>query len=247
MAGRAAVTLDPRALRRRIVEAAYQSGEPAHIPSALSVVDILAALYGGVMGPDDVFVLSKGHAALALYAVLEAGGVIPAGTMHTLPGHPCHLTPGVSFGAGSLGHGLGAAAGLALGKRLAGQAGRVYVLVGDQELDEGSCWEAIAQAVRLEIDALTIIVDANGSGANALSAVQIADRFAYFGCQIGMMDGHGLGIGQIIALPSYGQPCAIVARTVKGHGVARMEADPAAWHRRKMTETEYHEICRELA
>lgn len=222
------------------------------VGSALSVVDLLVVLYFEAMvypspsHPDrDRFILSKGHAAAALYAVLARKGVIDpkllAGFLteeSPLTGHPVRGSlPGIEVSTGSLGHGLPIACGLAQAARLDAKGYRVFVLLGDGELQEGSVWEGAALASRLGLDNLVMLVDVNGlQGYDRVDAImptaRIGDKLRAFGWQVQEIDGHDHGrISQALgACPlTKGVPTAIVARTVKGKGVKEME-DQLGWH-----------------
>lgn len=222
------------------------------VGSALSVVDLLVVLYFGAMSypsashPDrDRFILSKGHAAAALYAVLARKGVIDPALLpgfltddSPLSGHPVRGSlPGIEVSTGSLGHGLPLACGMAHGARLDGKGYRLFVLVGDGELQEGSLWEGAALASRLGLDNLVMLVDVNGlQGYDRVDAIMptalISDKLRAFGWQAREIDGHDhAAISQALAAcrPGTGRPTAIVARTIKGKGVKEME-DQLGWH-----------------
>jgi len=240
-------------LRRDIVAmtAAAGSGHPG---GSLSAADIVAALYFHIMRVDpahpdwpdrDRFVLSKGHAAPVLYAALAACGYFPREELSRLrrlgamlQGHPdMKGTPGVEMSTGSLGQGLSAAVGMALAARLDGRAARVYVLLGDGELQEGQVWEAAMAAAHYRLDSITAFVDWNGLQIDGpvtevMSPLPIADKWRAFGWEAQEIDGHD--VDQIIdaaarAAGVKGRPSVIVARTVKGRGVEFME-NVASWH-----------------
>jgi transketolase len=222
-------------LRRRIVEVAYKV-QAGHIASSLSCVDIIQWVYAHKK-PEDRFILSKGHAALALYAVLEKQGILSKGTLDRfgeggLPGHPDRLLcEGVEFSSGSLGHGLAFAAGLALGMRLKKEPGIVYVLMGDGECQEGSVWEAARLAARLELPVVAVVDN------NLTHQGFYGSQFEILGWKQGLLT-------QNIGL--YDLPLIVVMDTVKGKGVKRMEKDPGAWHHRQPNDQEYQEIMQEL-
>jgi transketolase len=236
------------ALRMR--EAVLRMGacpEGAHVGGSLSAVDILAVLYGEVLRvrpeePDwpgrDWFVLSKGHASAALYAALADRGFFPEPECQTyasegsrLAGHPLRRLPGVELPTGSLGHGLSLGVGAALGFRRSGRPNRVFVLLGDGELQEGSVWEAAMSAAQFGLDNLTAIVDRNGwqiSGRTeeCVALEPLAERWRSFGWSAREVDGHELGDlrSAFAALPlREGRPSVLIARTVKGKGVPRFE------------------------
>jgi transketolase len=237
-------------IRRNVIESAATAGV-GHIGSALSIVDVLAALYGRVLhlpsledNDRDRFVLSKGHAALALYAALYERGLIDQGLLASycsddsaLGTHPEHVVPGIDFSTGSLGHGLSLGAGAALAARLQGSSRRTFVLVSDAECNEGSLWEAVMFAAHHKLSNLIAIVDLNGQQAlgytrDVLDLSPLADRFRSFGWNSIEVDGHDPeGIARTIE--SLGQepgpPHVLVARTVFGRGVSFME-NKIEWH-----------------
>lgn len=212
-----------------------------HLPSSFSVLELLVAIYD-VMGPDDKFTLSKGHAALALYTVLAAKGILPEfwwqrfcqpGSYYE--GHPNHRVPGVTFSTGSLGHGIGMAAGLALGMKIQEQPGRVFCLVGDEELNEGSCWETALLAYTLRLNNFVVIVDDNGS--SPLGMRSIVDKFNAFGWSSFAVDGHSVeDITKALDFTSPSLPTCVVACTTKGYGCKPLR--DKAWHHRAPTAEE---------
>ena len=243
-----------------------------HIGSCLCVVEILTSLYGGglrIQSPEDPdrdrFVLSKGHAALALYAVLAARGWLTKAQLNTFCGadtllgvHPDVALPGVDFSTGSLGHGLSFAAGSALAARLQGSARRCFCLASDAECNEGSVWEAIAFAAHHRLGNLIAIVDSNGQQAfgrtrDVLDMSNLADRWRAFGWEVQDVPGHDLAaLGNVLAQcrEASGRPHAIIARTTFGKGVSFIEAgiavsrpelpaSPINWHYLPMSDLEY--------
>ncbi|WP_156725191.1 transketolase [Streptomyces apocyni] len=219
----------------------------AHIGGSLSCADVLLHLYTRVLDgrpqePDwpnrDRFVLSKGHAAPALYAVLAETGYLPVEELETytqpgsrLAGHPLSRVPGVEFPTGSLGHGLSLGTGVALAMRRLGRPARAFVLLGDGELQEGSVWEAAMAAAHYRLDNLVAIVDRNGlqitgSTEDCVALEPLADRWRSFGWSAVEIDGHDESVLEktFAALPARtGKPTVIIARTVKGRGVALFE------------------------
>lgn len=219
------------------------TSEGGHLGGSLSIVDILSVLYFHVLrtGPEladqperDIFLLSKGHAALALYAVLAERGYFPVAELaefgaagSRLIGHPVRSVPGVELPTGSLGHGLALGLGFALAARLAASRRRVFVLTGDGELQEGSCWEAASCATAQAAAQLTAIIDANGLQLGSRTAElgppgAIADRWRTFGWSVRECDGHdqaalGAALGSVPW--EQGKPSALVAHTQKGHGI----------------------------
>lgn len=227
-----------------------QSGHPG---GSLSATDLLTFLYFRKMNLDpknpswaerDRFVLSKGHAAPALYGVLAERGFFPKEELGglrqfctILQGHPdCLKTPGIDASTGSLGQGLSLANGLALASRLNGDLWRTYVLMGDGELEEGQIWEAAMTTAHYKLNKLTAIVDHNklqidGEIEEVMLAGSIADRFAAFGWHTIQIDGHDFEQMEAAFGEAENQekPTVIVAHTIKGKGVSFMEG-AAGWH-----------------
>ncbi|MEV8068691.1 MULTISPECIES: transketolase [Streptomyces] len=218
----------------------------AHVGGSLSAADILVALYFAVLRvrpqePDwagrDHFVLSKGHAGAALYATLAERGFLPVPELDTygspagrLMAHPTPAVPGVEFATGSLGHGLSLATGLALAARRAGRPNRVFTLMGDGELQEGSVWEAAMAAAHLKLDNLTAVVDRNrlqisGPTEGRMGLEPLADKWRAFGWEVAEVDGHDFDelVPALRAAPASGRPTVLIAETVKGRGVRHLE------------------------
>ncbi|WP_437757432.1 transketolase [Sorangium sp. So ce1389] len=241
-----------------------------HIGGDLSVIDILTTLYFGILRvcpqnpswPDrDRFILSKGHCAVAFYTVLARAGFIPrelldqfARPLSPLNGHPArHKVPGVEANTGALGHGLPFAVGCALAAKMEGSARRIFVVLGDGELQEGSNWEAAMMAGHHRLTNLTAIVDRNGlqQGARTEATNQLeplTEKWRAFGWDVIEVDGHDhAALLEAIELPRSGYPRCIVARTVKGKGVSFMEGG-AEWHHKVPTavqvEAAVQELCR---
>ena len=199
--------LSPRRLAQwklRLLQMYYEAGV-GHIGGSLSALDVILLLHHEAIGDDDAFVLSKGHAAGALYVTLWTLGLLDEAELRTfhkddtrLSGHPpaSGLAP-VPFATGSLGHGPGLAAGLALARKLRGEPGRVFCLTSDGEWDEGSCWEAIIFARHHGLANLTLVVDLNGlQGFGTTQEVAdldpLADKFRAFGWRTTEVEGHDL-------------------------------------------------------
>ena len=241
-----------RALRRMQV-AAMQSAGRGHLPSALSLTEILRVLYDDVLRyrahqPDwrlrDRFILSKGHGCLALYAVLADKGFFPESELATycaadsrLGGHPETKVPGVEASTGSLGHGLAIGVGMALAARLDARASRVFVVLGDGEINEGSVWESAMSAAKHGLSNLVAIVDYNklqsyGPTAEVLDLEPLADKWRSFGFAVSEVDGHDLHElrDAFASLPlDQRKPSAVICHTVKGKGIPFIEND-ARWH-----------------
>lgn len=248
--------LSSRHLRRLILEESYRAGV-GHIGSALSIVDVVAALYGGAIraiGPRDPdrdrFVLSKGHAALALYAALHLRGWLTREELKTycadaslLGVHPSHLLPGVDFSTGSLGQGLSFAAGAALAARMQQADRRAYAVLSDAELNEGSTWEAAMFAGHHALANLVVVVDMNGQQALAPTSEVIdqsraADHWRAAGWDVREVDGHDPHAILRHLRPAAGKPLVLLARTICGRGISYMERQ-VAWHYLPMSDEQY--------
>ncbi|PYU04512.1 MAG: transketolase, partial [Acidobacteria bacterium] len=239
--------------------------------SAYSMVDLLAVLYGRILRIDpkrpeaaerDRFVLSKGHACAALYAVLAEGGFFPEEWLEDfyrdgarLAGHATHVgVPGVEVSTGSLGHGLPIACGMALAGKRDGCGYRVFAMLSDGECDEGSTWEAILFAGHHKLDNLIAIVDYNkiqslGSVKEVLDLDPLADKWRAFGWAVREINGHDIAqIEQTTGAVPFeaNRPSCIVAHTVKGKGVSFMENE-LLWHYRAPDEEELARALTELA
>lgn len=243
--------------RARLLQMHYEAGI-GHIGGNLSALDILLCLYHDILGPDDQFVLSKGHAAGALYITLWSLGRLTDADLKTfhkdatrLPGHP--PTQGLSdvlFATGSLGHGLSLAAGLALAKQLRGEPGRVFCLTSDGEWNEGSTWEALIFARHHDLDNLTFIVDHNGlqgfgSTHEVADLYPLADKFRAFRVPTVKIDGHDSDALKDALTVRGSLPNALVAETRKGCGVSFME-DRMEWHYLPLTKEEYERAQTEV-
>jgi transketolase len=249
----------------RMVERARAS----HIGSCLSAADILAVLYGKVLRIDparpdwpdrDRFILSKGHAAAALYAVLAERGFFPVERLGTycedgsrLAGHATASVPGVEVSTGSLGHGLPIACGMALAAKRRGLPWRVFALLSDGECDEGSVWEAALFAPQHHLDNLTVIVDYNkiqafGPVKDVLELEPFADKWRSFRWAVREVDGHDPAAleANLVQVPfETGRPGVLLAHTIKGKGVSYME-NQVAWHYKSPDADQLNQAIREL-
>jgi transketolase len=227
----------------------------SHVGGGLSMADLLAVLYEEVLHchpsepnhPDrDRFILSKGHACAALYATLSLKGYFPVEDLEQfgqdgsrLMTHISHKVPGVDFSTGSLGHGLGFGCGKALAANRQKKAWRVFVMLSDGELDEGSNWEAILFAPHHHLDNLVVLVDYNkiqslGTVKEVLDLHPLAEKFRAFNWAVKEIDGHDHDAiaGALRVLPfESGKPSCLIAHTIKGKGVDFME-DKLLWHYR---------------
>lgn len=258
-----------RHMRGAMVALSHEKSVP-HLGSELSCADIIAALYWNVMKIDpadpksenrDRFILSKGHAAKALYVALAYRGFFDLETLATftdlggtLPEHPGpNCIAGVEFATGSLGHGLPVGIGLAYAARLADRDNRIYVLLSDGECNEGSVWEAAMMATAQKLSHLHVIIDFNrwqatGRSQEVLALDPLADKWRAFGWHAEEVDGHDLDAitRALNAAPkSPDKPTALIAHTVKGKGVSFME-DDNNWHYRIPKSDEVKSAYREL-
>lgn len=268
-------TGNPRVLawliRRHGLEMTHLS-RGSHIGAIFSLAEIMATLYTGVLNvnpadpamPDrDRLILSKGHAGAAVYAALAERGFFPVEELKThyangsrLSGHVSHKgVPGVEFSTGSLGHGLPAAAGMALGAKKDHAPWRVYCVLGDGECDEGAVWEAALQARQFALDNLIAVVDFNRMQSldfceNTLALEPFADKWRAFGWRAIEADGHDVdalraAFDEAKGNLGGGQPTVVIAKTVKGKGVSFMENN-ILWHYRTPQGEEYEAALREL-
>ncbi len=258
-----------RQIRLDIVEMLYRAGS-GHVGGSLSATDILVALFfshmhldpGNACYPErDFFVLSKGHAAPVLYAILARLGYFPREELFTLrqfgsslQGHPdSKCTPGVEVPTGSLGQGLSVANGLALAMKLNKSQQRVYTLLGDGEIQEGQIWEAAMTAAHYSLDNLTAILDRNrlqidGHTKEVMSVEPLAAKWEAFGWHTVQVDGHAIPdiLNTLKACGSVkGQPSMIIARTTKGKGVSIFE-NQVKFHGVTPTTEEYQQAMQEL-
>jgi len=258
--------VDAREMRRIIVDQSYRA-KVGHIGSALSVVDILAVLYGEILrisAPEDRdrdrFVLSKGHAALALYSALTLRGWITDAELSTfcsdgtlLGVHPEFLQRGVDFTTGSLGQGLSFGVGAALAAKWERSPRRVFVLLSDAECNEGAVWEAVMLAKQHELNRLVAIVDVNGQQAlgytrEVVDLHPLEDRWKAFGWDACTVDGHNRDeLRSVLSLlgREQGPPRVVLAKTIFGRGVSFMQ-NQIKWHYLPLSEQEHDQAVQEL-
>lgn len=254
--------------RRAILSSIARAGA-GHTGGSLSCTDILNVLYNRVMRIDpcnpnwverDRYIHSKGHSVEALYVVLADKGFFPAEKLATMNrggshwvGHPTRKVPGIEQNTGALGHGLSVAVGMALAAKMDGRNHRVFTLLGDGELTEGSVWEASMSASFYRLDNLIVIIDRNtlqitGRTEAVMALEPLAERFTAFGYAVRTVDGNDIGalvdiFEQTPFVP--GKPSLIIARTVKGKGVSFIE-DAVEWHHHVPTSTELEQALAEL-
>jgi transketolase len=256
-----------RQLRRLVVEVSKRAGV-GHIASSLSIVDIVAVLFAVYLDSDETdqprtrFVLSKGHAALALYGALHLCGRLSRDDLNTycadgsaLGVHPEHTVAGIDVSTGSLGQGLSLSAGSALAAQIEGGSRRTFCLLSDAELNEGSVWEAVMFAGHRHLGRLTAIVDLNGQQALGTtsqvlslgSAEDVAAKMSSFGWSSVVVDGHDVAaLTAALAPHDGGAPRMVIAQTIAGHGVSFMEGQ-VAWHYLPLSDQQYYVALRELA
>lgn len=256
-------------IRMRAITMAYECGVNVHIGGGLSIIEVVAVLYGRVLrniredvpyNEKDKFILSKGHGALGLYAAMGETGVLSDEQLLTfqqngsaLVAHPVmNLELGIESSNGSLGQGVSMAVGLALSAKKKNKPYHTYVLVGNGECDEGIVWEACASAVQFKLDNLTVIIDDNkmqsdGFSENIIAINNFAERLNAFGFDVEEIDGHNvLEIEEALTNKrEEGKPKAIIANTIKGKGVSFMENNNG-WHHGRLTEEQYLKALYEL-
>jgi transketolase len=248
-------------IRKRILQASFNA-QDGHIPSAFSILEILYAFYvelprqtDMVLDKDFEIILSKGHASMALYGILEEIGSIDSRWIDSFAqfesdfgGHPDSLKiPQIILSSGSLGHGLPFAIGRVLANRMNGIDKRVFVIVGDGELNEGSNWEAMILAEAHNLFELTLIVDQNNSTDRSLPIKNISSKLGQFGFRVIEVAGHD--VEEICQATIHGvldSPIAIIAKTIKGYGIREMENNHA-WHHVFPDQIQLENFNRELS
>lgn len=255
-------------LRELSVGMVYRA-HASHIGGAMSMADVIAVLYNDILKYDatrpdlperDRFLLSKGHACVSLYAALALKGFFPKEQLQTygqngstLLCHISHHVPGVEMSAGSLGHGLPVAAGIALAAQRKHQPYRTYVVLGDGEMDEGSNWEALMFAAHHRLSNLCAIIDYNkiqsfGNTNDVIRLEPLADKIKAFNCAVVDIDGHDheqihQAFKQFDA--EHDRPTVIIANTIKGKGVSFMENN-IAWHYKSPNDAQYKTAIEEI-
>jgi transketolase len=254
--------------RKGILSYIHQAGA-GHTGGSLSCIDIINVLYNSVMDISpanweslerDFYLQSKGHSVEALYVVLADLGFFDPSELQTgnrfqsrLVGHPTRKVPGVEHNTGGLGHGLSVSVGLALAAKLGGRGSRVFCLLGDGELAEGSNWEAAMSGAHYRLDNLVAIVDRNrlqisGPTARVNEPEPLADKWSAFGWEVRRSDGNDIpGLVETLGTLPFapGKPGVLIAETVKGKGVSFIEGRPE-WHHRVPSRDEYERAMGEL-
>ena len=256
-------------IRKNIIFKAFKAGsKSAHIGGALSAADIIAVLYSGIMKIKktkildenrDRFILSKGHACLALYSALVEKKFLKKKDLDrfvsdgsNLLGHPIiNKLSGIEFSTGSLGMGLALGVGVALAAKKKQKNYKTYVVLGDGECNEGSIWESVLSASHFKLDNMTIIVDRNnfqqtGKNSSIMDLKNLKNKFKSFGCETVEIDGHDIKkIYKSLINKNLNKPKVIVANTIKGKGIKLFENDNN-WHHSIITKSIYKNILKEL-
>jgi len=255
-----------RAVRLNVVRMVNKGGS-SHIGSVLSIVDILAVLYGRVMNYDvnnpkletrDRFILSKGHAGAGVYATLAEVGFFDKSELlnhcqdgSRFSGHVSHKDiPGVEFSTGALGHGFSVAAGMALRAKLDNLDYRIFTILGDGELDEGSNWEAFMFSAHKNLNNLCVIVDRNNlqsidTTENTLALEPLVEKVRSFGWHVQELDGHNHAVLEKALVKHSKKPLCIIANTTKGKGVSYME-NSIEWHYKTPEGSQFEQAINEL-
>jgi transketolase len=258
-----------RRMRVRILEAGYKSGVATHLGGGLSMVEILAVLYGHILNYDygnpswadrDRFILSKGHGVLGLFSALVECEIMSEEKFNTfmqngsdLIAHPIeNLNLGIESSNGSLGHGLSYGIGVAWAAKLKKEKFHTYVYLGDGECNEGSIWEAAMAASHLKLDNLTAIIDANGFQSDGdthqvMNSFDLSSKFQNFGWEAQSVNGHDISllIDCLTPRAESDYPRVLVAKTIKGKGVSFMENDNS-WHHKRLTQGNFEKALLEV-
>jgi len=251
--------------RRRILDIS-QKVSALHAAPAFSCVEMTDVIYRGLMRPAadgrgfrDVFLMSKGHGCMTQYAILEDLGILSSEeldrycTPHGILGaHPDRGNPGIEASTGSLGHGMGIATGMAHAEKILRSGTRIFAVLSDGELQEGSSWEGAMMAANLRLDNLLVFVDLNDFGGlermseSHTAFYPIREKFESFGWESAEVNGHDcVAIHQAVSARRSGRPYVLLCKTVKGRGVAFMEHVPI-WHYRSPNKEEYATAIRDL-
>ena len=244
-------------IRTNILKLSYKA-KSSHIGSCLSIVELLAVLYGGILKKKDRFILSKGHAALALYCTLYEHRFISLKTLNSfgsnntsLMNHVSHKVKGVEFSTGSLGHGLPVAVGKALKFKTNKENNKVIVLLSDGEMNEGTTWESLMFASHHQLDNLTIIIDYNKIQSmdfvkKVINIEPLKSKLLSFGCNVHQVDGHNLSsIKKVLIKKNKNKPKIIIAHTIKGKGISFMENNNL-WHYKNPNQNELNIGLKEI-
>ena len=244
-------------IRVNILKKTYEANS-SHIGSCYSIVEILYALYFLKFKKKDTFILSKGHAALALYCTLFEKKILSKASLDsygknntTLRAHASHKVKGVEFSTGSLGHGLPYAVGKALGEKINKSKNKIYVLISDGELNEGTTWESLLFASFHKLDNLFIIIDYNKIQSldfvkKVLKIEPLRQKLTSFNCNVSQIDGHNINqIVKSLKSKNNNKPNIIIANTIKGKGVKFME-NTVLWHYKSPNEEQLSDAMKDL-
>lgn len=242
----------------RIAEISSRAGE-GHVPSALSILDIVWIIYNDFININlvkkksekrDIFILSKGHGCLAQYVVLEEKKFFLKNELSFFSkynskfgGHPdSNKIPGIEASTGSLGHGFPFAAGIAYGNKIKKYNNKVYVLIGDGECNEGTIWETCMLAAQHKLNNLICIIDNNKSTSRSLNMINVKNKFNSFGWEVLEVNGHDHNSLKKNIKHHSKKPLAIIANTIKGKGINFMEVNHYEWHHKKIEPDILHKI-----
>lgn len=250
-----------RDIRENILKISKKSGH-GHIPSCFSVVEIIYSIYDTMkhdpknpsLEERDIFILSKGHAALTHYCTLSHFGYFDIDKIYSfgssMSNFGCHADrlkiPGVEASTGSLGHGIGIATGVALALKIKNSNRRVFTLIGDGESNEGTVWESIMIAVNLDLNNLTIMYDDNMSHSRGLQIFHPVEHFKGFGCNTIRIDGHDTGAIKKEIMKKSDKVKVIVASTQKGYNCKTLIDNQYEWHRKSPNDQEFEKLMKEL-
>jgi transketolase len=256
-------------MRKKILEISLSCNNSAHLGGGLSLVEILATLYGCIMNYDlnnhnwdqrDRFILSKGHGVLPYFTVLSICGFISQEKLRTfktnesdLIAHPVmNMSLGMESSNGSLGHGLSMGVGIAIASKKKLRSNKVYVVIGDGECNEGSVWEAAMSAAHFKLDNLIVVLDYNklqsdGTSESIMDTGNLSYKWASFGWDVYTVDGHNVKeLFTILKMDNINsKPKILIAKTIKGKGISFMENNNA-WHHNRLTQSFYNQAIKEL-
>jgi transketolase len=245
-----------RDVRKQLLKIS-NSAKSSHLGSSLSIVDILVVLYKSIL-KKNIFILSKGHACLALYCILQKFNYISRKVLQSygknktiLLSHVSHKVPGVEFSTGSLGHGLPYAIGRALAEKINKKNKKIYVLISDGELNEGTTWESLLFASFHNLNNLIIIIDYNKIQSidytkNILKLEPIDKKFISFGCKVRRINGHSFSqLYKSLSFNDKDKPLVIICDTIKGKGISFME-NSILWHYKSPSNDELKQAIKEL-
>lgn len=245
-----------RRIRNQIIDMVYEA-KSGHIGGSMSVADILGVLTEKFDSENDEIVFSKGHASPALYAFLNGIGILEEKKLKgfrkiegELEGHPSNHTKGVRVSTGSLGQGLSCAIGIALAKKMDEENGKVFVFIGDGEMQEGNIWEAFLSISKYKLDNLVVIIDSNkiqldGRIEEIKEIGPICEKLKPFNMDVYEIDGHNYDQIHVVLEKEHGRTKVIIANTVKGKGVSFME-NSAAWHGKAPNDEQYIQAKKEI-